>query len=170
MKQTIYYTQYSWELTDIFLAATKNGLVRISLSRNQDINQFAEYLKKKYESNVIKDTTPFNSILIKLTNYFSGSATDLNEKLDLLDGTGFQKKVWQKVSEIKYGQLKTYKQIAIELGNPQSVRAVGTANGANPVPLVIPCHRVVQTNGGLGGYSAGLDVKDALLRLEGAVI
>ena len=166
---TIYYTTYPWEFTNIFLAATKNGLCRISFSRNFSEEEFVASLEKKYGRKVTADKIPFNSLLEKLENYFNGLLVEFDEKLDLLEGPDFQKKVWQKVSEIKYGHLKTYKQIAIELGNPKSVRAVGTANGANPIPLIIPCHRVVQTSGGLGGYSAGLDVKDALLRLEGAV-
>jgi O-6-methylguanine DNA methyltransferase len=93
-----------------------------------------------------------------------------DDDVDLLEGTDFQKSVWEKVGQIKYGQFKTYKQIALELNNPKAIRAVGTANGANPVPILIPCHRVVASNGGLGGYSGGLHVKDALLRLESAVI
>jgi O-6-methylguanine DNA methyltransferase len=165
--KTIYYTHYPWELTDLFLAATKDGLVRISFAGYEDMDHFKKSLDKKYK--VVRDDGPFFSILQNLTDYFSGKPVLFEKNLDILDGTKFQNKVWQKVSEIAYGQLKTYKQIAIELGNAKSVRAVGTANGANPIPIVIPCHRVVQSNGGLGGYSGGLEIKDALLRLEGAV-
>jgi methylated-DNA-[protein]-cysteine S-methyltransferase len=86
-----------------------------------------------------------------------------------LRGTDFQKSVWHCISTIPYGQTRTYGQIARELGNPDAARAVGMANRANPIPIVVPCHRVVQSNGKLGGYSGGLHLKDALLRLEGVI-
>lgn len=87
-----------------------------------------------------------------------------------LKGTAFQKNVWCTVLRIPYGRTRTYMDIAVELKSPGAVRAVGAANGANPLPIVIPCHRVVATGGGLGGYGGGVDLKRRLLTLEGAIL
>ena len=83
-----------------------------------------------------------------------------------LHGTEFQKKVWNELCKIPYGETRTYKQIAAEVGNPKASRAVGMANNKNPMMLAVPCHRVIGTNGALTGYAGGLDVKKALLELE----
>jgi len=167
---TIYYTTYSWELTDLHLAATKNGLCKIGFARNRNIKDFLDSISSGHVVQFEKNEKAFASLKAKLDQYFLGEKTEFDEPLDLLDGTDFQRRVWEKIQRIKYGHTKTYKQIAIEIGDAKAVRAVGTANGANPVPIVIPCHRVISSNGKLGGYSGGLDVKDALLRLEGAVL
>ena len=86
--------------------------------------------------------------------------------MDLSIGTEFQRKVWEKVSEIPYGELRSYKWIASEIGNPDAVRAVGNAVGENPVPPIIPCHRVIRSDGNLGGFSSGIALKKWLLKLE----
>ncbi len=86
--------------------------------------------------------------------------------MDLSIGTEFQRKVWEKVGEIPYGELKSYKWIAGEIGNPNGVRAVGNAVGKNPVPPIIPCHRVIRSDGKLGGFSSGIALKKWLLKLE----
>lgn len=167
--EKIYYTVYPWNLTDLFIAATDKGLSAISFGRVETEKDFFERFEKQGFV-VEKNLKLFESFCTKLDSYFSGKPVEFDETIDLLTGSEFQKKVWALVSRIKYGRIKTYNQIALELGSPKSVRAVGTANGANPLPIVIPCHRVVRSDGGLGGYAGGLDVKDALLRLEGAVI
>ncbi|MDD2217013.1 MAG: methylated-DNA--[protein]-cysteine S-methyltransferase [Eubacteriales bacterium] len=81
-------------------------------------------------------------------------------------GTEFQKKVWDALCEIPYGETRTYKQIATQIGNPKASRAVGMANNRNPIAIVVPCHRVIGSNGSLVGYASGLDVKEFLLNLE----
>ena len=81
-------------------------------------------------------------------------------------GTPFQQSVWTLLQDIPYGETRSYAQIAAALGRPKAVRAVGQANGANPLPIIIPCHRVIQTDGSLGGYGGGLAIKRALLALE----
>lgn len=90
----------------------------------------------------------------------------VNPKIFLPEGTIFQRKVWHKIMKIPYGKTKTYKQIAIAIGHPHSYRAVGQACKKNPIPIIIPCHRVVGSNGSLGGYSRGIGAKKYLLRLE----
>ena len=88
--------------------------------------------------------------------------------VDISAGTGFQKAVWKKLLEVPYGEVITYKELACAVGRPAAARAVGNAVGANPVPIVIPCHRVLAANG-LGGYACGVEIKKDLLKLEGAL-
>jgi len=103
----------------------------------------------------------------QLAEYFSGVRREFDLPLDL-EGTEFQRRVWKAVSGIPYGQTRTYAQIAGSIGSPKASRAVGAANGANPVAILVPCHRVVASGGGLGGYGGGLDMKRRLLALETA--
>ena len=103
----------------------------------------------------------------QLSEYFSGSRKSFSMKLDL-QGTEFQKRVWNELTKIPYGKTITYKELAVRLGNVKSIRAAGTANGANPIPIIIPCHRVIGSDGSLTGYAGGLEMKEKLLQLEGS--
>ncbi len=105
-----------------------------------------------------------------LTRYFSGKAVRISVPLELSGHTDFQRDVWRVASEIPYGEVRTYGWIAARLGRPKTARAVGGALAQNPFPLVVPCHRVVRTDGSLGGFSAGLEWKKALLKLEGTCL
>jgi len=105
----------------------------------------------------------------ELTAYFEGVPTDFAGLTLDPQGTSFQRRVWQELRRIPRGQAISYKELAQRIGNPKASRAVGQANGRNPIPLIIPCHRVIATNGGLGGFSSGLDRKRWLLRHEGAM-
>ena len=87
----------------------------------------------------------------------------------LMEGTEFQRSVWREIEKIPFGKTKTYLEIAKAIGKPGASRAVGSACGANPLPLLVPCHRVLASNGGLGGFSGGLDIKKKLLRMEGVL-
>ena len=104
----------------------------------------------------------------QLQDYFAGALREFKLPLDL-QGTEFQKRVWRQVEAIPYGETRSYLQIAMAVGSPAGVRAVGAANGANPVPIVIPCHRVIGARGNLVGYGGGLPLKKRLLELEGAL-
>lgn len=104
----------------------------------------------------------------QLKAYFKKELAEFNLPLDP-QGTEFQKSVWNKVEEIRFGQTKTYLEIADSLNNHRAVRAVGLANGKNPIPIIIPCHRVIGANGKLTGYSGGLSRKSFLLEHEGAL-
>lgn len=101
----------------------------------------------------------------QLDAYFAGRLTAFDIPL-LERGTAFQMKVWQTIATIPYGSTWSYKQLAKAVGNPNASRAVGTANGCNQIWIIVPCHRVVASGGGLGGYGGGLDVKQALLDIE----
>jgi len=104
-----------------------------------------------------------------LDSYFSGEPTQLDYPLDI-SGTDFQRRVWEAVRQIPYGQVRSYKWVASKIGNPKAARAVGTAISRNPVVLIIPCHRVIRSNGSLGKYSDMDWLKERLLRLERAEI
>ena len=97
--------------------------------------------------------------------YLLGRRKDFNVKLDIV-GSDFQKKVWKQLCHIPYGETRSYKDIAIKLNDKNASRAVGTANGKNPLSLIVPCHRVIASDGTLGGYAGGLDIKTKLLQLE----
>ena len=103
----------------------------------------------------------------QLMEYFEGRRTEFDLRLDP-SGTAFQHGVWARLREIPYGQTISYGELARRIGNPNASRAVGAANGANPIPIVVPCHRVIGSNGKLTGFGGGLPVKAFLLRLEGA--
>jgi O-6-methylguanine DNA methyltransferase len=104
----------------------------------------------------------------ELNEYFAGKRREFSVPLDLR-GTEFQKKCWQALLDIPYGKTRSYAQIAKTVGCPRGFRAVGMANHDNPVPIIVPCHRVLASDGTLGGYGGGLDVKRKLLELEGAM-
>jgi methylated-DNA-[protein]-cysteine S-methyltransferase len=105
----------------------------------------------------------------ELKAYFAGTPTDFAALALDPQGTPFQRRVWQELQRIPRGQAISYKELAQRVGNPKGCRAVGQANGRNPIPLIIPCHRVINADGGLGGFSSGLETKRWLLRHEGAM-
>ncbi|GAA1787975.1 methylated-DNA--[protein]-cysteine S-methyltransferase [Actinomadura chokoriensis] len=111
------------------------------------------------------DAEPFATAAAQLTAYFAGELTEFDVPLDL-HGTPFQQRVWAALQEIPYGETTTYGELAAELGNPSASRAVGLANGRNPVGVIVPCHRVVGSTGSLTGYGGGLDRKRYLLDFE----
>jgi methylated-DNA-[protein]-cysteine S-methyltransferase len=102
----------------------------------------------------------------QLSSYFRGTLQEFDQQIDFLQGTDFEKKVWLCLKDIPYGETKSYKWIAERIGKPQAVRAVGQALSRNPLPIVVPCHRIIESNGSLGGYSGGVNIKRRLLDLE----
>ncbi len=107
----------------------------------------------------------FTDVKQQLMEYLDGKRQDFSVKLAPV-GTEFQRKVWQQLTKIPYGQTASYKDIAIKTGNPKASRAVGMANNKNPIPVIIPCHRVIGANGKLTGYAYGLAIKERLLNIE----
>ncbi len=112
----------------------------------------------------------FYELVCQLRDYMWGKRVAFNQTLDLSWATPFQRRVWQEARRIPFGESRSYGWIAEQLGQPGASRAVGQALGRNPLPVVIPCHRVLAKGGGLGGYSGGLDVKRRLLKLEGVTV
>lgn len=107
------------------------------------------------------------SLLIKeLNEYFASGREKFTQQIAFLSGTDFEKAVWQALSEIPFGETRTYKWLAEKIGRPNASRAVGQALGRNPLPIIIPCHRIIESDGSLGGYSGGIDIKRRLLDME----
>jgi len=113
----------------------------------------------------IEDPAGFGDVIAQLEAYFAGELTEFDIELDL-EGTEFQKRVWAELLTIPYGQTRSYGEMARNLGKPGAARAVGLANGRNPVSIIVPCHRVIGADGSLTGYGGGLDRKTHLLDLE----
>jgi len=112
-----------------------------------------------------ESNTLLRQAIAQLRAYFAGELRDFDLPLDL-QGTDFQKRVWQELRNIPYGETRSYSRVASAIGAPKSVRAVGAANGRNPIPIVVPCHRVIGAGGSLVGYGGGLPLKKLLLDLE----
>ena len=116
----------------------------------------------------VRETPLIKEAHSQLVEYLAGNRREFDLPLDPL-GTDFQKRVWTTLREIPYGEVRSYKEIAEAIGNPKAVRAVGGANNRNPISIVVPCHRVIGTDGSLTGYGGGLPMKEKLLKLEGVL-
>ena len=125
--------------------------------------------KVKIENRIeVKETKLIKEAITQLNEYFSGVRVEFNLPLDP-EGTEFQNKVWNELSKIPYGETRGYKEIAEKIGNPKAARAVGMANNKNPIPIVVPCHRVIGKHNKLVGYAGGLEMKEKLLKIEGKI-
>ena len=149
------------------LAATDAGLCKIALGEETP-EAFAAWLARWVGPAALAPQAALLQRTVEQLNaYLAGRLRDFDLPLDLR-GTPFQRAVWQAVAGVPYGQTATYGQIAAQIGSPGAARAVGAANGANPLPVVIPCHRILGSDGALRGYGGGLHVKQYLLSLEQA--
>lgn len=118
---------------------------------------------------IIEEPEACRHVRTQLLEYFSGSRRSFDLEL-APEGTPFQKRVWDALAAIPWGETRSYRQLAEAIGNPRALRAVGGANGANPLVVIIPCHRVIAADGSLGGFSAGSERKRILLALEGGLL
>lgn len=152
----------------LLLATTPHGLVRLGLP-NQDPDAALEELASKISPRVIEAPTQLDDARRQLNRYFEGKSQNFDLPLDWQLTTGFRSKVQHAIATIPYGQTRSYTQMAAAAGNERAVRAAGTACGSNPIPIVVPCHRVLRSSGALGGYGGGLPMKQALLEFEGVL-
>ncbi|WP_246005689.1 methylated-DNA--[protein]-cysteine S-methyltransferase [Companilactobacillus insicii] len=157
----IYYQIIKFEEYKYIVAATNKGLAFVGL-RDETLEDMSKFYPK---AEFIEDYSLTNHYAKEITEYLDGNRTKFDLKLDIV-GTEFQESVWKAVAKIPYGEVSNYTKIANSINRPKAVRAVGTAIGRNPVPLVIPCHRVLAKDGTLGGYRGGLEMKSDLLHLE----
>lgn len=155
----MYYTKFNTRFCEIILAGDEKGLTHLHLNTGEGCRQFE--IQESWECN----SAFFADIKTQVLEYLDGKRETFNVPLNPT-GTEFQKKVWARLRTIPYGSIVSYRDIATELGNPKASRAVGSANGKNPIPLIIPCHRVVGANGDLAGFAHGLDIKKKLISLE----
>lgn len=160
------YTTTDSPFGPLLLAATPRGLVRVGLP-NQDADELLTDLAKRVSPRVLEAAPPLDEARRELELYFAGKLTEFELPLDWRLSRDFRRRVLRAIARIPYGQTRTYTQMATSAGNERAVRAAGTACGSNPLPLVVPCHRVLRTGGALGGYGGGLPMKEGLLRLEG---
>ncbi len=128
---------------------------------------FLKRLGERFPGKIIRDDQKNKEVLSQLKRYLKGELKRFNCSSDI-KGTPFERKVWLALAKIPYGKTRSYQDIAQAIGHPKAFRAVGNANGRNSLPLIVPCHRVIHSGGGLGGYGHGLEVKKQLLDFEKA--
>jgi len=162
------YTTTDSPFGPLLLAATPRGLVRINLPAH-DPDQTLEELAKRISPRLLEAPRRLDAALRQLDLYFEGKLTEFDLPLDWQLTHAFRRRVVRAIHRIPYGETRSYTEIATSAGNERAVRAAGTACGANPIPIVVPCHRVLRSGGALGGYGGGLEMKEALLELEGAL-
>lgn len=155
----MYYSTFDTRLCPITLIGDEEGLQRLYMHTGDE--KYPLVLEDDWQEN----PGFFQPIIQQLQAYSQGLITEFQVKLNP-SGTVFQKKAWEALRQIPYGEWRSYKDQAILCGNPKASRAVGSANGKNPIPIIIPCHRVIGSKGQLSGFAFGLDIKKRLLELE----
>lgn len=164
--EKIYYSSFdSPFLKKVFIASTGRGVCMVDFLTSE--KNFLRRLRERFHGKIIRDDRKNREALTQLKKYLKGELWHFNCSLDI-KGTPFEKKVWSELVKIPYGQTRSYKEVAEAIGHPKAFRAVGNANGRNALPLIIPCHRVIESSGGLGGYGHGVKVKRQLLDFEKA--
>ena len=163
---TIFVESYHSPLGRIWFASDHAGIVCLQMPSSDGKARLLEKISRHCRNPNIKDRGKINAgFLVELDEYFSGTLTAFATPARP-SGTPFQKRVWRLLLKIPYGKTRSYGDLATDLGIPKGPRAVGQANGRNPVALLIPCHRVIASDGGLGGYSGGIEIKRYLLEWE----
>ncbi|EEN99938.1 methylated-DNA--[protein]-cysteine S-methyltransferase [Vibrio cholerae] len=152
-----HFTDYSSPLGPMTLQANSQGLLGVWFA--------TQTTQPEHLGDYVKECPILNKTIRQLDEYFSGQRTQFELPL-AASGTAFQQSVWHALCKIPYGEIWSYQQLAEAIGNPKAVRAVGLANGKNPISIIVPCHRVVGKNGQLTGYAGGLERKAFLLELE----
>ena len=161
------YTTIDSPVGKLLLAATPRGLVRVAYDV-EDHDRVLDILGQKLSPRILRAPKRLDTAARELDEYFAKRRQVFDLQLDLSLSRGFRQLVQKHLPEIGYGQTRNYRQVAALVGNPKAVRAVGTACATNPLPVVVPCHRVLRTDGKLGGYIGGLAAKTTLLNLESA--
>ncbi len=157
-------TAWGW----VGIASSPRGLLALTLPEPTQERALKPLLERWGEKQPYNDPK-LDGLKRKLQHYFDGQQVLFDEALDLSGATAFQRRVWSVVRDIPYGETRSYSQIARQAVSPGAARAVGRAMAANPVPIVVPCHRVIGSDGNLRGFGGGLDLKRRLLEMEGAL-
>lgn len=145
---------------EMIIQGDQNGISRLDFNRSK-------ILPANDKGELAVETSLLDRAYLELSEYFKGEREKFTIPLNFQSGTAFMQKVWQALYDIPYGTLVTYKDIAEEIGHPKAYRAVGMANNKNPISIICACHRVIGSSGNLVGYGWGLDMKEALLKIEG---
>jgi len=153
----MYYCYFETPIGELLLAGEADSLSMIGFPKGA--------MRRDPEADWVYNEAPFEIVRRQLAEYFAGERKDFDLPLSL-SGTEFQIAVLEALQQIPYGETMSYGAVAKQIGRPKAMRAVGAANGRNPIPIIVPCHRVIGTSGDLTGFGGGLDTKAALLRLE----
>jgi methylated-DNA-[protein]-cysteine S-methyltransferase len=164
------YATVDSPLGPLVVAATPRGLVRLAYTDFQPDTAVIEELASKLSPRVLEAPARLDEVRRELDEYFEGRRSGFDVPIDWALTRGFTGAVLRATADIGFGETSTYAKVAAEAGSPRAVRAAGNALGSNPLPVVVPCHRVLRTGGALGGYTGGLERKEFLLRLEGVLI
>ncbi|HEX9657206.1 MAG TPA: methylated-DNA--[protein]-cysteine S-methyltransferase [Bacteroidota bacterium] len=165
----VHCTSFDSRVGLIYVASTDKGVCKVSVPRETK-KDFLKWLHKNFSDKEVRENKSRNKEVIdQLNRYFSGKLARFTCSVDLM-GTPFQMRVWKELMKISYGTTISYKQLAKRIGTSRGYQAIGRANANNPVPIIIPCHRVIGTDGSLVGYTAGVKTKEFLLKLEGSLM
>jgi methylated-DNA-[protein]-cysteine S-methyltransferase len=152
-------------------ARTEHGLVRLAYEEfNGGLDAVLDRLAARLSPRIVEAPAELDDVRRQLDEFFEGRRQRFDVPLDWALTTGFTRRVLQATHAIPFGRVSTYREVATHAGSPKATRAAGNALSANPIPIVVPCHRVMRTGGALGGYTGGLEKKEALLRLEGVYL
>ena len=162
----VYYTGIESPIGTVWATATEAGLLQVNFPRPEA--EFVASLRRRVDAEIVHDPGRFDKFRGSMEAYFDGERVAFDFPLDLR-GTDFQKAVWLATHRIPYGRLSSYGRLAAAVGRPKAARAVGNAVGANPLAIIIPCHRVIRSDGSLGGFGGRPDLKRYLLSLEGVL-
>lgn len=163
--QVVFWSSFTYEDWKFYLAATNDGLLYVG-SPNQPFEELKGWAEKRFlHCDLVENHEVLRPFIEQLIEYFKGKRCEFTFSIDT-HGTSFQEEVWNALKQIPYGETCNYSQIAEMIQRPRAVRAVGSAIGANPVLISVPCHRVIGKNGKLTGFRAGLEMKKHLLELE----
>ena len=163
----IYFSDVESPVGKLFIASTVDGLCKISFGGKEE---FHTWLEENFPKSVFKCSNAANSKYeFALRGYFSGDLTEFDLELNII-ASGFQKIALEELAKVPHGKTISYGELAALAGSPRAARAAGTACARNPIPIVIPCHRVLASGGGIGGFGGRIDIKRFLLRLEGVEI
>ncbi len=161
------YAGVDTPLGPMLVAGTRRGLVRVAFPTEQEDNVLFQ-LAESVSPRILHSPARLDEVRRELDQYFERERERFDLRLDWRLTHGFYRDVLRATARVPYGETMSYAEIAARAGSPRAFRAAGSALGSNPMPLVVPCHRIIASGGGLGGYGGGLDVKEFLLRLEGA--
>lgn len=162
---TLFYCTHPTPLGDLLVATRNGALIAVGLP-GQDFDAILARLTSDTGERAHQSRDDLGDVTEQIDGYFAGDLTGFDLDLDLSGSTQFRRRVLDYLASIPYGQTRTYAEVAAGVGSPRAVRAVGSACATNPIPIVVPCHRVLKGDGTLGGYAGGLDMKTFLLGLE----